>query len=94
MSRHVFQGERYTLVLGLDAPLMSLFGQIHGAGSPKMLGAGEGFEASPSGLTALLGEASKYEAVPPTVVDALEQDLRSMETGADLSYERRHSSLK
>lgn len=90
MSRHTYQGKRATLVLGLDAPLQNFFGQVHGKGAPKMLGKGMGYPANAEGLRSLCTEATKYEEVPPTVVDALEHDLRTFETGGDLSYERVH----
>lgn len=85
MSRHIFKGASHTLVLGLDAPLRCLFGQVHSAHGPILLGDGDGYEATPAGLASLLEQAGTFEPVPPTVVDALERDLADLANGSDLS---------
>lgn len=81
-------------MLGLDAPLRGFFGHVRtGSETPQQLGNLDEFDASPAGLQKLIQAASEYEPVPPTVVDSLAQDLASLDAGADLSYQRLHSTL-
>lgn len=93
MSRHTYQGKRYQLVLGLDAPLRAFFGHVQSeVQPPRQLGEMDEFDASREGLDNLLQAASEYEPVPPTIVDSLTHDLATLGKGADLSYERVHST--